>query len=392
MRYLESTIEGFSEEKFVFLAGPRQVGKTTLAQNWLRPEKNGLYLNWDVIKDRERFLRPGAQEDVAAYTRVVLDEIHKYARWKSWVKGLYDKHRAGTRVVVTGSARLDVYHRSGDSLLGRYELLRLHPFTVGELMRKTTEGLPRDWLEIEPVGSAKQTGLAWERLARRSGFPEPFKRDTDLQHRRWSTRRRDLVIREDLRDTSEIRQISLVEHLALLLPTRVGSPLSLNALREEISVAHDTVRNWLDALERLYFCFRLSPYSHKLSRSLRKEQKLYLWDWSQVPEGGPRFENMVANHLLKATHYWTDLGYGEFQLWYCRDVDKYEVDFLITNARKPVVLIEAKDRDTVPSPALLRLGKKMKVPMVQLVRHGSVDMRKGSLRVVTAHRYLSALP
>ena len=388
-RSLFSPLQEFANEKFVLLSGARQVGKTTLTNQWLA-DRNGLYLSWDIAEDRKKILASSFGE-FAQYHYLVLDELHKYARWKSWLKGLFDKLGDRLSVVVTGSARLAVFQRGGDSLLGRYERLRLHPFTVGELTHGKIPEPPRiaeDWLSL---GTLVDPGL-WKQLFRRSGFPEPFLKDEDLQHRRWTSRRRDLLIREDLRDLTEIRNISLVEHLALLLPSRVGSPLSVNSLRGELSVAHDTVSSWLSALDELYYCFRISPFSKKIARSLRKEQKLYLWDWSLVESESLRFENMVASHLLKAVHTWNDIGYGEYQLQYLRDKEKREVDFVIVESNRVEVLIECKFVETSVSPALIHFGDQLKeVPKIQLVNSPDVDFRRGSVRVVSAERYLSEL-
>jgi uncharacterized protein len=386
MRYSAPTLAEFARDKMVFLSGPRQVGKTTLALNWLE-ERGGTYLNWDVSEDRKRILAPGFVSSLTA-PAVVLDEIHKYARWKSLVKGLFDKRGKELEIVVTGSARLDLFQRGGDSLLGRYELLRLHPLSVGELTEPTLRAPPMDWLTVAP---ASEPPDVWKRLEGRSGFPEPYFKDDRRQHRRWSGRRRELLVREDLRELSQIRTLSLVEHLALLLPSRVGAPLSVNGLREEVQVAYDTAKSWLDALERLYFCYRIPPYTKRIARSLKKEQKLYLWDWSEVEDAGPRFENMVASHLLKAVHAWNDVGDGPFALHYWRDVDKREVDFVLTERGKPVVAIECKQADTTPAPDLLRLGELLSVPQIQLVSEPGVDVAWKRCRVVTAARYLAGL-
>lgn len=205
-------------------------------------------------------------------------------------------------------------------------------------------------------------------------------------------RRRELLIREDLRELSQIRTLSLVEQLALMLPARVGSPLSVNSLKEELQVAYDTTKSWIDALERLYFCFRISPFSKKIARSLKKEQKLYLWDWSQLEDEGARFENMVASHLLKSVQAWNDVGYGQYELNYWRDQERREVDFLITDNKKPIVLFECKKSDTSPSASLLRLGEMLGgIPQVQLVATPDYDRHRNQVRVVSAPIYLSGL-
>ncbi|HEY3245107.1 MAG TPA: AAA family ATPase [Phycisphaerae bacterium] len=392
MRYLTSILDEFAEQKFVLLSGPRQVGKTTLAKAWCQRQaatgRNTLYLNWDVPADRQAIL---AREWLRPLTiqALVLDEFHKYARWKSFLKGLYDQEGPRLQVVVTGSARLDVFQRGGESLFGRYEALRLHPFSIAELTRGGLVGPPQDWLALDPPEIDPKL---WLQLERRSGFPEPFYRDDPLQHRRWSVRRRQLLIREELREISQIKELSLVEHLALLLPVRAGAPLSVNALREELQVAHDTVNSWLTALDRLYFCFRIAPFRRRITRSLTKEQKLYLWDWSAVADEAARFENMVASHLLKSVHAWNDVGYGEFDLRYLRDKEKNEVDFLVTNSHKPIVLLECKLTDETPSAALIKFGAHLgNVPRIQLLRRGGVDRLRSGTRVVSADRYLAGL-
>lgn len=389
MRYLSGTLAELAHGKFVLLSGPRQVGKTTLAQAWAASQapQASRYLNWDDEADRAVILARGFLGE-PGLRALVLDELHKYARWKTWLKGLYDREGRRLEVVVTGSARLDLFQRSGDSLLGRHETLRLHPFSVGELVHGGLPAPPEDWLGLPCPGVP--SGL-WEQLERRGGFPEPFTRDDALQHRRWTTARRTLLVREDLRELSRIRELSLVEHLAILLPGRVGSPLSVNALREELQVAHDTLSSWLDALDRLCLCYRITPWHRRLSRSLTHSRKLYLWDWSVIEDAGARFENQVASHLLKAVHAWSDLGHGEFALHYLRDKEGREVDFVVTRGHRPLVAIECKLADEAPSPALLRFGEALDLPQVQLVRTPDIDRRRGRTRVVSADRYLAAL-
>jgi len=388
-RYLATALEELTSEKFVLLPGPRQVGKTTLARAWLDARGGGRYLNWDAPTDRRSILK---NEPFDAVGAMVLDELHKYARWKSYLKGLFDKTHDQLAVVVTGSARLDVFVRGGDSMLGRYELLRLHPLSLGELTHGGVPEPPRTAEAWATLGRAPAPTSMLEQLESFGGFPEPFYRASHAFHTRWSSRRRDLVLREDLRELTHIRAVSLVEHLWFLLPERVGSLLSVNALREELAVAHDTVSAWLDAFERLYLVFRLPPFVVRRTRSLTKERKLYLWDWSQVEDPAARFENLVASHLLKAVHAWTDLGYGDFDLFYARDREKREVDFVVTQRRKPVALIECKLGDEELSPSLVRLGEMLpNAARIQVVRKPGVDRHHGKTRVVSAGVFLAGL-
>lgn len=276
-------------------------------------------------------------------------------------------------------------------MLGRYELLRLHPLSLGEL---THGGVPdppdsaEGWMHLGADGSES----ALEQLETFGGFPEPFYRASRAFHTRWTARRDDLVLRQDLRELTQIRSLSLVEHLWLLLPERVAAPLSVNALREDLSVAHDTVTAWLDALERLYLLFRIAPYAVRRARSLTKERKLYLWDWSHVPNAGARFENLVASHLLKSVHAWSDLGLGTFDLMYFRDREKREVDFVVTHRRHPVALIECKLSDEALSPPLEHLGRMFpRAARIQVLRKPGIDRSHGTTRIVSASRFLAGL-
>ncbi len=321
----------------------------------------------------------------------MLDELHKYRRWKNWLKSLYDHHGKTLKILVTGSAKLDLSRKGADSMFGRYETVRLHPFSIGELTNNAAQPPPKsenEWLSLGGKGDPK----IWQRLTVSSGFPEPYHANNPLQYRRWVQRRKELVIRQDLRDITDIREISGVEQLALLLPERVGSPLSINSLREDLTVAHETASNWLASLDRIYYSFRIRPYSGKLNQSLRKEQKLYLWDWAEIEELGERFENMVASHLLKAVHFWNDVGYGEYDLLYWRDKQKREVDFVITNKRKPIVILECKLNEVTPNANLKYLGSRLKVPQIQLVNQEGIDQRYDQLRIVSAQDFLSGLP
>lgn len=260
--------------KMVFVGGPRQVGKTTVALELLGPgsdERHGAYFDWDLPRDRARIRLGELPPD---QPRVVFDEIHKYARWRGLLKGLWDTEKSARRFVVTGSARLDHYRKGGDSLVGRYRYFRLHPFSLPEL-------------------SAHAGRSDLEALLRFGGFPEPLFAQDEVSLRLWHRERVSRIVREDLRDLERVREISLVEHLVDLLPARVGSPLSVANLSQDLEVDHKTADRWLQTLENLYVCFRVPPFGAPRIRAVKKERKLYLWDWSAVEPLGPRFENLV---------------------------------------------------------------------------------------------------
>ena len=387
MRYIYQQLNEFASTKFVLLSGPRQVGKTTLAKAWLKT-KEGIYLNWDILKYKKAILKQDFLK-TRLPKALVLDELHKYGRWKGFLKGLYDGNHEELNVVVTGSARLDIFKPGQDSLLGRYEQLRLHPLSIGEITHGTLSPPPKDWLNS---GGEVNFSL-WEQLEKYSGFPEPFYAQQTTQHQRWMARRRGLILREEVQSIVQLRNLSLLEHLMILLPERVGSPLSINSLREDLQVAHDTLTNWIELLERVYYCFRVSPYHVRLSRTIKREQKLYFWDWTESESPGARFENMVASHLLKAVHAWNDVGYGEFSLMYFRNAEKEEVDFVVCNRRKPIALIECKVSDRVPAPALQKLSARLgDIPAIQLVNENIESTFGKNFLVASAARFLARLP
>jgi predicted AAA+ superfamily ATPase len=388
--------------KMAFVSGPRQVGKTTLARAFQKRFAQSAYFNWDVITDQKRLLKDPyfferEDRDPGKPFLVVFDEIHKYARWKNYLKGAYDAHRRDFRFLVTGSGRLDLFKKGGDSLLGRYLSAPLFPLTVGEL-----GGRRPTWEEFKAgLGAAPAAtpggADAYAALFRYSGFPEPFVKADTRFYNAWFQERKTLLVREDIRNASAIREISLMETLSHLVPEKVGAPLSVNALKEDVGVAFETVRDWLLLLEQFYYMFRVAPYAGSLARTLRKEAKAYLYDWVEVPAEGLRFENMVALHLHKAVQTWRATGEGDLGLHYVRDKEKREVDFLLTERRRPVCLVECKFSDTQFSPALSYYQAALEVPTAVQLVHGPGICRKTTRNgarqwVISADRWLAALP
>jgi hypothetical protein len=371
----------------VFLAGPRQVGKTTLARQVLETSGNGVYLSFDNRDDRRQIRAarwPGGE------ATVVLDELHKWRGWKGWLKGEFDRHREHLRFLVTGSARLDLYRRGGDSMQGRYHHHRLHPFSCAEaqnprIIRKIVPGR-------EPVVADPVPVELVQSLFTYGGFPEPFLAQSARVLRRWHKERLDRFFREDVRDLDAVRDLTSIEWLADLLPERVGSLLSLNALREDLEVSHRALTHWMDVLERLYHLFRLRPLASPRARSLTKMPKAYLWDWSLVPNRGARFENLVASHLLKLCHHLEDAEGHAVALHYLRDREGREVDFLVTASRKPWFAVETKLQETCPDPALVLFKERLAIPWVyQVTLEGEHDFVEKGVRVLTAARFLASL-
>ncbi|MCY4523585.1 MAG: AAA family ATPase [Halobacteriovoraceae bacterium] len=337
----------------VFVGGPRQVGKTTLGLAFLRPssEKNPAYLSWDILQHRKNILK---NQIPLQYTTLVFGEIHKFKHWRGLMKGLYDENRSDHSFLVTGSARLDHFSKGGDSLMGRYFYYCLHPFSLMEMNPNPNKG-------------------DLETLMKFGGFPEPLFRQSEDDWRRWQNSRRHQVVYDDLRDLERVKEISLIELLLESLPERVGSPLSVNSLRQDLSVSHQSVESWIKLLEVLYMLFRIPPYGGPRIRAVKKERKLYFWDWSCIESEGFRFENLVACHLLKYCHYQRDVKGLKMELRYLRDIDKREVDFIVLKNKKPMFAVECKLKETNLSPSLGHFQKKLSIPRCYQVHLASKD-------------------
>ncbi len=305
----------------------------------------------------------------------------------------YDSWSDQLQILVTGSVRLNVYKKGGDSLMGRYYHFRLHPLSYGELASPGPLD-PEQWKSRLWTSQDIQVfPQLMENLIRFSGFPEPyFAADPKIMNL-WRTGRQEKIIREDLRDLSRIPELSQVEMLASLLPTKIGSPFSVQSLREDLEVSFDTVKRWLKYLEELYYFFELKPWTKSVTRTLKKEGKIYLYDWTECEDRGPLFENFLAGHLLKAVHYWTDTGEGEFGLHYLRNKEKEEVDFLITRKRKPWLMVEAKNNSAIIDRRVAeKFISQLGCPYVQVTAAEGHYKVENSIAVMSATRFLDGLP
>lgn len=401
-RYLKNSVLSLalSRHKMAFISGPRQVGKTTLAKSYKSEFKEFVYRNWDETNFRRIWLKSPNEaiqglhlEKLLDSKVLILDEIHKSKNWKQKVKGLYDSVGDRVSIVVTGSARLNVFKRGGDSLMGRYLNFRLHPITHGELSNDRMID-PESWkksLFVKPRNTMSNKSI--DLLLKYSGFPEPLLAKSDKIHNIWQRSRVEKIIREDLRDISRIPELSRVEMLAALLPTKVGSPLSIQSLREDLEASHEVVKGWVQYLNILYYHFELKPWSKSLPRALKKEPKIYLHDWTEVTNEAVRFENLVASHLLKACHYWTDTGEGNYEIYYLRNKDKQEIDFLITQNKKPWLCIEVKKKEAqINHKVVSKFTDHLKCPYVQVVYpEGVWENQKGNF-VMSAGYLFKNLP
>lgn len=346
-RDLKKQIQDDLKNKMVFLGGPRQVGKTTLAKSL---GTKASYLNWDIPTDRKRILK----SELPTVNLWIFDEIHKYKQWRNYLKGIYDQFGNEKEILVTGSARLDLLRRGGDSLQGRYHFLRLYPLTIDELKLSRQN-------EIED-------------LMKLSGFPEPYLSASQQKSERWSNEYRQRILQEDILSVESIEELGKAEHLLIELPDYVGSPLSLNSLREDLDVSFKAVKRWIDIFERFYALFLLQPFHAQGLRGLKKERKHYHYDWSLVQQEGFRFENMMAVHLLKIIHEINDRTGKRLELRYFRDLDQREVDFVICEGKKVILFAEAKLSSDSVDKSLTYIKKKFKaIPCFQVNLRGQKE-------------------
>ncbi|OGF28485.1 hypothetical protein A2331_05020 [Candidatus Falkowbacteria bacterium RIFOXYB2_FULL_34_18] len=375
------------KEKMVFLDGPRQVGKTTLAQQIGEEQyKKYSYLNWDNLQDKKRIINSQFEPDAKL---IVFDEIHKYAKWKNYVKGEWDKNKKKYDILVTGSARLDLYRHGGDSLMGRYHYYRLHPFSLAEVLEIDNKIQVKNDLVFVDAKNLRKT---FDDLFVYGGFPEPFLKENKRTLRRFHNERQSRLIKEDIRDVELVRDLSALEILATILPEKVGSLLSLNSLREDLQVTHKTVAHWMDILERFYYHYRIYPHAASTIKSLRREPKMFLWDWSQVKNEGSRLENIVASHLLKFSHILHDSEGFDVELKFLRDIEGREVDFLITVNKKPWFAVEVKTSNKKATKHLKYFKEKMNIPFVyQVVASTGIDFVQNDIRVISVEKFLTAL-
>jgi predicted AAA+ superfamily ATPase len=373
MRYLTPAIRVDLPKKMILLAGPRQCGKTTLARSLL--DDRGQYLNWDIARDRKVIREIAWPKDASL---VVLDELHKAPKWKNLLKGVADEFGNKPPILVTGSARLDAFRRTGDALTGRHYFYRLHPIDVAE----SKSFLPK-LTANERVRHLMSTG----------GFPEAFLNPGEAA--RLRNERMELVTREDLRDLSRVSSWRGPAEMVELLRERVGKPVNYENLAQALGISGPTARSWIELLEKLYLVFLLPPYSSRLSRSIRKDRRMFFFDCAAAYDdsGGAQLENVVASSLLKFVQFRRDSAGESWELFYLRDKEGREVDFVVTLNRKVLWLIEVKTSDGDIGNSLRYYQNKLQPKeSLQLVLNLDHEQEKSGIKVVSLARWLEALP
>lgn len=380
-------------QQMIFLSGGRQVGKTTIATNL----QDAKYLNWDNIIHRRKMLSLLEELDnINKFTQlkteniIIFDEFHKFKNWKNYIKGFYDTYKSTYHIILTGSARLNIYRKGGDSLMGRYFNYTIHPLSLGEVLRPNLYN-----------GDIQQqidnNNNEYELLYKFGGYPDPFLKQQDEFHLMWQNLRFQQLFREDIRDIEDIKLIGQLEMLAYILQQQSGSLLQYTGLANKVQVSNVTIKKWIKLLESFYYCFTIKPYSSNVSKSLIKEPKIYLYDWSVIEDPGARFENFVASHLLKSVDLWNETGKGKYGLYYIRTKDQKEIDFLLTKNLQPWILVEAKLSNNVPiSKNLINFKNKLNAPYAFQVIHNLDYVDKSCFEshypiIVPARTFLSQL-
>lgn len=344
----------------VLISGPRQVGKSYLARQIMKDYERPVYLNWDNLQDREVIFQQGWRADVDL---LVLDEIHKMELWKNFLKGIWDTRQQNLRILVTGSARLETFRQSGDSLAGRYFHHRLLPLSPAE-----TRLIGED--------------CSLDHFLERSGFPEPFLADSDDEAGRWRRQYMDGLIRDDILTFENITRLKAMNLLVELLRERVASPLSYQSLSEDLHIAPNTVKSYIEILEALYIIFLIYPHHHSIARSLVKTPKVYFFDTGLVKgDRGKKLENLAAVSLLRELYRKEDMDGKSRHVRYLRTKEGREVDFFITEENTPKFMVEVKQSDRALAKNLLYFNERYNFPGVQLVAELRLEKDTGTLKL-----------
>lgn len=369
-RYQKQIILQDLQKKMVLLAGPRQAGKTTLAKSIAKEYKSSVYLNYDRIGDRkiiqdESWL-PSAE-------LLILDEIHKMPQWKNYLKGVYDTRPEHQKMLVTGSARLEVFNQVGDSLAGRYFLHRLMPLSPAECDKVNVSYTLDHFLE-------------------RGSFPEPFLATDLIDANRWRLQYVDSLLKGDVLDFDNIQNLNAIRLVFEILRERAGSPISYTSIAEDAAIAPNTAKKYVEILEALYVIFRVTPYSKNIARSLLKEPKIYFFDTGLIKgDDGIKFENFVATCLFKHVLAKIDNLAENYTLQYLQTKERQEVDFALIRDNQIERMIEVKYSNPNISPGLRYFHEKYQIPGCQVVKNLVRERIENGIEILSGLTFLKDL-
>jgi predicted AAA+ superfamily ATPase len=399
-RYLETIIfDSVFGRQMRFITGPRQCGKTTMAKEKLKNESStDLYFDWESKKTREKYRNevnflPSNQNKKKKW--VCFDEIHKMPKWKNILKGIFDTYEYNYNFMITGSARLDVLRRSGDSLTGRYFTFKLSPFILYETLQNyKSDFLPEEKslnYVLKNVEGKKFEQEKMQNLIEFSGFPDPYINCNKVFLKKWNGEYFETIIRTDMRDLSNIQYLEKAMDLIYLLPNKIGSPVSIDSLVQDVELNHRTVGRYLNHLALNYLIFFIPPYTGNIKRLNKKAKKAYFYNYSIIEDDGLKFENFVAFELKARIDLWNDKTPDKFDIFYVKTRDGRETDFLITRNSKPYFLCEAKlsemKIDSHHKYFSERLGQ---IPFIQVVQKKDVTKWEDKrFFVVSASRFFS---
>jgi len=382
-----------------FITGPRQCGKTTMSMQKLETEGcTDMYFNWDDNNVKQKYRNdPGFLPKTGKSRKkwVCFDEIHKVPKWKNILKGIFDTREKEYNFIITGSARLDAFRKSGDSLAGRYFLFRLNPVILAEYNAASAKHITPESSAVDyirkNIDRSKTAEHGMEELLMHSGFPEPLLKGSDKFTRLWNEGYFERVIKEDMRDLSSVHFLQKAADLVYLLPAKVGSPLSVDSLVEDLEINHRTVRNYVNHLMLNYLIFDIAPYTGTIKRLNKKARKVYFYNYSIIPDDAAKFENFVAVELKTRTDLWNSSTADKYDLYYIRNREKKETDFLITRNNKPYLMAEVKLSDLKIEQHHRHFSQELgKIPVVQIVKKSGVLKTEAErFFVVSADRFFA---
>ncbi len=342
------------------------MGKTWISLEIAKGIKNHIYLNYDEIEDRKIIESKSWLPDVEL---IIFDELHKMPKWKNYIKGVYDTKELGTKIIVTGSARLDTFRKAGDALSGRFFAHRLYPLTVSELENPSEND--------------------FNRLLVRGGFPEPFLAESIDEANRWRRQYIDGLIRSDILDFEKIHDFRAIQLVFKLLQKKVGSPVSYQSIAEDVNISSTTVKKYIEIFEALFIIFRVTPFSKNIARSILKEPKIYFFDTGLViGDEGAVFENQMALELLKNQHAICDYKGIDAELYYLRSKDKKELDFCLVQNNEIELAIEIKLSENKISSDLKYFTDRYPFKGIQLVKNLRNEYKSGNIEVRKAFDWL----